>query len=68
MLVRVNYNLDFLENFKLNTSWIYTSTNRKNLLENALGSVLFNALNMAPNLTVKDQNGDYTLAEGLVMR
>ena len=62
---RVNYNLDFFKNFKLNTSWIYTNTNRKNLLENTLGSVLFNALNMAPTLTVKDENGDYTLAEGL---
>ncbi len=62
---RVNYNLDFLKNFKLSTSAIYTTTNRKNLLENTLGSVLFNALNMAPNLTVRDQNGDYTLAEGL---
>ena len=62
---RVNYNLDFLKNFKLNTSAIYTKTNRKNLLENTLGSVLFNALNMAPNLTVRDANGDYTLAEGL---
>jgi len=30
-----------------------------------LGSVLFNALNMAPTMTVKDGNGDYTLAEGL---
>ncbi|UCE93096.1 MAG: TonB-dependent receptor, partial [Flavobacteriaceae bacterium] len=62
---RVNYNLDFFKNFKLNTSWIYTNTNRKNLLENTLGSVLFNALNMAPNLPVYDENGDYTLAEGL---
>lgn len=62
---RVNYNLDFLKNFKLTTSAIYTSQNRKNLLENALGSILYNALNMAPNLTVRDENGDYTLAEGL---
>jgi len=62
---RVNYNLDFFKNFKLNTSWIYTNTNRKNLIENALGSVLFNALNMAPNLNVRDENGEYTLAEGL---
>jgi len=62
---RVNYNLDFLKNFKLNTSAIYSKTNRKNLSENALGSVLFNALNMAPNLTVRDANGEYTLAEGL---
>ena len=27
--------------------------------------MLFNALNMAPNLTVFDELGEYTLAEGL---
>ncbi len=62
---RVNYNLNFLKNFKLTTNAIYTSTDRRNLLENTLGSVLFNALNMAPTLTVLDENGEYTLAEGL---
>ncbi len=62
---RVNYTLKFLENFKLTTSAIFTNTNRKNLLENTLGSVLFNALNMAPTLSVRDSNGDFTLAEGL---
>jgi TonB-linked SusC/RagA family outer membrane protein len=62
---RVNYNLNFLENFNLTTNAIYTNTDRKNLLENALGSVLFNALNMAPTLDVLDENGDFTLAEGL---
>lgn len=62
---RVNYNLNFLKNFKLTTNFIYTGTDRKNLLENTLGSVLFNALNMAPTLTVRDENGDFTLAEGL---
>ncbi len=62
---RINYTLDFLRNFKVSTSAIYTHTNRKTLLENTLGSVLFNALNMAPTLTVRDENGDFTLAEGL---
>ncbi|MCK8521293.1 TonB-dependent receptor [Aquimarina sp. D1M17] len=62
---RANYNLEFFENFKLSTSAIYTYTDRNRLLENALGSVLFNALNMAPTLSVLDQNGDFTLAEGL---
>ena len=62
---RVNYNLNFLENFTLTTNAIYTTTDRKNLLEDALGSVLYNALNMAPNLSVRDENGDFTLAEGL---
>ncbi|NER15330.1 SusC/RagA family TonB-linked outer membrane protein [Leptobacterium flavescens] len=62
---KINYNLDFLKNFKLSTSAIYTQTNRNNLLENTLGSVLFNALNMAPTLSVRDANGNFTLAEGL---
>ncbi|PKV50185.1 TonB-linked SusC/RagA family outer membrane protein [Aquimarina sp. MAR_2010_214] len=62
---RMKYNLEFLKNFRLSTSAIFTQTNRKTLPENALGSVLFNALNMSPNLLVRDENGDYTLAEGL---
>jgi TonB-dependent SusC/RagA subfamily outer membrane receptor len=41
------YNLDFLENFKFKSGITLTRTNKRNLLENALGSVLFNALNMA---------------------
>ena len=40
-------------------------TNRKTLSETGLGSVLFNALNMAPTFQVRDNNGDYTIAEGL---
>ncbi len=62
---RLNYTLEFLDNFKFNASGIYTNSNRKTLPENALGSVLFNALNMSPLLPVFDANGDYTLAEGL---
>lgn len=62
---RASYNLDFLENFKLTSGLTYTHTNKQNLIESALGSVLFNALNMAPNLSVRDELGEYTLAEGL---
>ena len=62
---RFNYNLDFLKNFKFNFSTIYTDANKNKLSENALGSVLFNALNMDPTLSVYDTNGAYTLAEGL---
>ena len=60
-----SYNLDILENIKFKTGLTLTRTNRKGLPENALGSVLFNALNMAPNLSVRDENGEFTLAEGL---
>jgi len=61
----VTYNLDFLENFKLTSGLTLTRTNKQNLSENALGSVLFNALNMAPTLSVRDESGAFTIAEGL---
>ncbi|GGK55224.1 MULTISPECIES: SusC/RagA family TonB-linked outer membrane protein [Flavobacteriaceae] len=61
----LSYNLDLLENFKFKSGVTATSTNKKNLPENALGSVLFNALNMAPNLPVRDSNGEFSLADGL---
>jgi len=60
-----SYNLDILENIKFKSGLTLTRTNRRGLPENALGSVLFNALNIAPNLSVRDENGDFTLAEGL---
>ncbi len=61
----LSYNLDFLENFKFKSGITLTRTNKRNLPENTLGSVLFNALNMAPNIPVRDENGEYSLADGL---
>ena len=58
---KFNVNYDILDNLKLSSSVIYTNTNKKGLPENVLGSVLFNALNFAPTLSVFDDNGDYTL-------
>ena len=58
---KLNANIDILENLKLTSSIIYTNTNGSGLNENGLGSVLFNALNFAPNLTPTDAAGDYTL-------
>jgi len=65
LTARLNYTLEVIENLKFNTSAIYTRTTRKSLSENALGSVLFNALNMSPLLDILDENGEFTLAEGL---
>jgi len=65
LTARLNYTLEVIDNLKFNTSAIYTRTTRKSLAENALGSVLFNALNMSPLLNVRDENGEFTLAEGL---
>lgn len=47
---RGSYSLDFLENFKLNTGITWTHTVRRTLPETGIGSVLFNALNMAPTI------------------
>ena len=59
------YKVDILENFKFNSGIIFTHTNRSVLAESGLGSVLFNALNMAPTFSIRDANGDFTYAEGL---
>jgi len=59
------YNLDFSENFKFKSGVTLTGVNSQGLPENALGSVLFNALNMAPTIPVRDENGEFSLADGL---
>jgi TonB-linked SusC/RagA family outer membrane protein len=61
----LNYSLDFLENFKFNAGVIWTHTTRRALNEGGIGSVLFNALNMAPTLPVYNDNGSFSIAEGL---
>jgi TonB-linked SusC/RagA family outer membrane protein len=59
--VRFNFDTDITDNLKFSSSTIYTNTNKKNLIENALGSILFNALNMPPTTPVFDGNGDFSL-------
>lgn len=63
----VNFNSNTKISEKLNLDLItnYTGSKRKTLSENAIGSVLFNALNMAPTMTPYDSEGNYTLANGL---
>ncbi|WP_037322125.1 TonB-dependent receptor [Salegentibacter sp. Hel_I_6] len=45
---RFNIGVDISDEFKLTANTIYTSLNRRSINENGLGSVLFNALNIAP--------------------
>ena len=59
------YNLDLMENLRFKSGLTLTRTNRRSLPENTLGSVLFNALNIAPTIPVRDELGAYSLAEGL---
>ena len=58
---RLALNADLSDKLKLNTNVIYTYFNRRNLNENALGSVLFNAINVSPLQKPYDDNGDFSL-------
>ena len=60
-----SYQLDILKNLKLTSGLTLMRTSKRNLPENSNSSVLFNAVNMAPTFSVYDDNGTYTLAEGL---
>jgi TonB-linked SusC/RagA family outer membrane protein len=62
---RANFDTNLLENLKLTTNIIYNNTERSALAESGLGSVLFNALNNAPTFDIRDDNGDFTLSNGL---
>lgn len=62
---RLSYDLDFLDNFKFTSSIIFSGTKNRNLLENTIGSVLYNAVNNAPTFDIRDENGEFTIAEGL---
>jgi TonB-linked SusC/RagA family outer membrane protein len=57
---RANFGTDILENLKLKANLIYSGTVRKTLPENALGSVLFNAVNFRPTTPVYDENGNFS--------
>ena len=57
---RANFGTDILENLKLKANLIYSGTVRKTLPENALGSVLFNAVNFRPTTPVYNENGEFS--------
>lgn len=60
-----NLSYDISEKLNVKATAIYTHSNQNRLSENALGSVLFNAINMNPTLPIKTADGAYSLAEGL---
>lgn len=60
-----NFDHKWTKNLEMKTGFIYSYTSNKNINDGGLGSVLFNAVNMAPTIPVRDANGDFSLAEGL---
>ena len=61
----LNYETEIAKNLKFQSIIAYSKVLRRGLLENAIGSVLFNALNMSPLMSVYDNQGNFTLADGL---
>lgn len=62
---RVKYNVNLTDNLRLDFSSIHSYTSREGIAEGGLGSILFNAVNNAPTLPVRDENGEFSLSEGL---
>jgi TonB-linked SusC/RagA family outer membrane protein len=62
---RGNFDHNWTKNLVMKTGLIYSNTNNRGINDGGLGSVLFNALNMAPTIPVRDADGEFSLAEGL---
>ena len=58
--IRFNFDTEITDKLKFTSSTIFTNTNKRNLSENVLGSVLFNALNMPPIIPVFQANGEFS--------
>lgn len=58
---RVSLNADLSDKLKIQTNAIYSYTSSRTFNENALGSVLFNAINTPAIYNPYDANGDFTL-------
>ncbi|MEM7549393.1 MAG: TonB-dependent receptor [Bacteroidota bacterium] len=64
---RTTFNLnvthELYKGLKLTANTNYINQNRQTLVENVIGSPLYNAINNDPTVPVFDENGDFTLAD-----
>lgn len=63
--LRANFDHNWTKNLTMKTGLLYSYTSNKNINDGGLGSVLFNAVNMAPTIPIRDAAGEFSLAEGL---
>lgn len=59
--LRLGFNYDILDNLKLTTTALITNSKRNDLV----GSPLYNAVNINPDMPVYDENGDFALANDI---
>jgi len=60
---RLSYQYDILDNLKLSGTGLYANSKKNNLPEGGIGSVLYSAVNLNPNLPLRDENGAYSVVE-----
>ncbi|PWH83941.1 SusC/RagA family protein [Algibacter marinivivus] len=65
LTARLGYQYDILENLKLSATGLYTKSKKNNLPEGGIGSVLYSAVNINPDLPVRDENGNFSLANDI---
>jgi TonB-linked SusC/RagA family outer membrane protein len=62
---RLSYQYDLTKDLKISSTAIYTHSEKNNLPENGIGAVLYNAVNLNPDLSVYDTNGEYSLVKDI---
>ncbi|TBN04023.1 TonB-dependent receptor [Hyunsoonleella flava] len=57
---RLGYQYDILDNLKFSATALYTNSTKNNLPEGSIGSVLYSAVNINPDLPVRDIDGGFS--------
>jgi TonB-linked SusC/RagA family outer membrane protein len=65
LTARFNYQYDILDNLKVTATGIHTLSEKNNLAEGGIGAVLYNAVNINPNLSIRDEFGNYSTVDQL---
>ena len=60
---RLNFSTDLSSKIKLNSVLLYSNDARSTLIENGIGSVLYNTINAFPNVPIKKPNGQFSYLE-----
>ncbi|MDB9874381.1 TonB-dependent receptor [Flavobacteriaceae bacterium] len=66
LTARLNYQYNILDNLKLTATALHTTSEKNNLAEGGIGAVLYNAVNINPNLPLRDADGNYSLATDIL--
>ncbi|WP_205853552.1 SusC/RagA family TonB-linked outer membrane protein [Polaribacter filamentus] len=62
---RIGFNYDILDNLKLSTTGLFTNSEKNNLPEGGIGSVLYSAVNVNPDLAIRDENGNFSTVDDI---